>query len=208
MRLVAERTVFANGSFPRSKLWERAERDVRKGIERVVWPPTTKTGLFKLRPGKHINGVKPVGAACIAYLRARGWRTETLPDLLRPVLTKKDLDAVLVERNSTVALEWETGNISSSHRAINKLLIGFHRAALKGAILVVASEDLARHLTDRVGNLPELKPYIEFWKESPVRNGVFRVFVVEHDVLDRGTRPIPKGRDGMHLAARIRKTGP
>lgn len=35
------------------------------------------------------------------------------------------LDAVLYTDYGPVALEWETGNISSSHRALNKMALAF-----------------------------------------------------------------------------------
>jgi hypothetical protein len=34
------------------------------------------------------------------------------------------IDAVLTEKQGDFAFEWETGNISSSHRALNKIALG------------------------------------------------------------------------------------
>ena len=147
--------MFENGPFPGSKLWKRAQKDVRDGIARVVWPPGASD--FAIRPSRKFNGVKPIKTACVAHLQAQGWRAETLPDLLGKILTRKDYDALYTDGDKNVALEWETGNISSSHRAINKLLVGFDRGAVQGAILVLPSRDLYRYVTDRVGNINELE---------------------------------------------------
>lgn len=202
MKLVREVVVFEKGSFPRSKLWQRAQKDVRDGIARVVWPPRAKK--FTVRPSRNANGVKPIRTACVAHLESRGWGTEALPDLLQGVLIRKDLDALLSVAGLHVGFEWETGNISSSHRAVNKLLVGFDKRALQGAILVVPSRKLYRYLTDRIGNISELEAYLDFWSKSPVKNGAFKIFVVEHDAESGRVRPIPKGTDGWHRTAALR----
>jgi len=202
MRLVDEIAVFENGSFRRSALWKRAQDDVRAGISRVVWPPRAKQ--FTIRPVDKGNGVKPIKAACVSHLESQGWQGEALPDLLRGVLGRKDLDALLSVRGKHVAFEWETGNISSSHRAVNKLLVGFSESVLSGAILVVPSRQLYRYLTDRVGNVAELEAYLDMWSKAQVKNGCLKLFVVEHDAEGKRTKLIPKGTDGWHRTAALK----
>ena len=80
-----------------------------------------------------------------------------------------------------VAFEWETGNISSSHRSMNKMALGLHTGDLRAGILVVPSRKLYKFLTDRVGNVAELEPYFPLWKATPCENGVLEVVVIEHD---------------------------
>lgn len=59
-----------------------------------------------------------------------------------------------------VALEWETGNVSSSHRSLNKMSLGLLKGVLAAGILVVPSRELYKYLTDRIGNFEELAPYL------------------------------------------------
>lgn len=59
-----------------------------------------------------------------------------------------------------VAIEWETGNISSSHRSMNKLGIALMGGVIQIGVLIVPSRDLYDHLTDRIGNIGELSGYL------------------------------------------------
>lgn len=158
------------------------------------WPHGT--GSFKIRPERHGNGVLPIKSPCIRKLRKFGWRTERLPKLPTGVLTTGDLDALLDTPIGQIGFEWETGNISSSHRAINKLVLTLHRGGILGGFLVVPSAELYRHLTDRVGNIVELRPYFPLWRAMPMKNGCLRIVVVEHDETSKRVRRIPKGTDG------------
>jgi hypothetical protein len=65
--------------------------------------------------------VKPIKVPMISYLASHDWLTESLPPLPvgsegEDVLTTGDLDALLHKGDSYVGFEWETGNVSSSHR--------------------------------------------------------------------------------------------
>ena len=99
-----------------------------------------------------------------------------------------------------VAIEWETGNISSSHRSMNKLAIALATGKLQAGVLIVPSRDLYEHLTDRIGNINELSGYLSMWKslESGVERGLLAISVVEHDALtDNPNFPyLPVGNDG------------
>lgn len=98
-----------------------------------------------------------------------------------------------------MALEWETGNISSSHRALNKMSLGLMKGLLAAGILVVPSASLAQYLTDRVGNYPELIPYLDLWKAIPCKAGVLEIVVIEHDGTSTDVARIPKGTSGRAL---------
>lgn len=110
-----------------------------------------------------------------------------------------DLDALKQTSAGWIGFEWETGNVSSSHRAINKLLLTFLKRRLVGGFLAVPSNDLKPYLTDRIGNIGELEPYFPLWSAVPVTNAALRIVVVEHDGVSKAVPRIPKGRDGRAL---------
>jgi hypothetical protein len=205
VRIVKHVDIASAGSFPRTALWRRALQDVEAAIAAADWPPDSGTFSLNPEPGikpsgepdKHPNGVVPIKVPMLHELETRGWATETLPPLpvgsgSGDVLTTGDLDALLHERKSYVGFEWETGNVSSSHRAINKLLDGVTRGTLRGGILVVPVRQTARYLTERIGNFEELAPYFEFWQRYPLPNGALRIYGVGHDALDPAVPHIRK----------------
>lgn len=213
MRILEAHDIAIAGTFSRTKTWRQAMADVEAAIETADWPHGS--GLFSLNPepvtgkggkiDRHPNGVQPIKVPMLQHLKSRGWETEALPELPvghegRDVLRTGDLDALLSDRDRYVGFEWETGNISSSHRAINKLLDGMTRGTLQGGILVLPMRSMQRYLTDRVGNFEELSPYFEFWSRYPIQNGVLRVYGTTHDALDPSVPHIPKGKDGRARA--------
>ncbi|MBK7922241.1 MAG: hypothetical protein IPJ95_01200 [Gemmatimonadetes bacterium] len=137
---------------------------------------------------------------CLRSLEGAGWQTEDLPDVEKGVLTTGDLDALLRTKAGCIAFEWETGNISSSHRALNKLLLALVHGSIVGGILVVPSNALKTYLTDRIGNIGELLVYFPLWSCVPVKRGVLRIVVVEHDATSPKVPRIPKGTDGRALS--------
>ena len=94
-------------------------------------------------------------------------------------------------------VEWETGNISSSHRAMNKICLGILQGNLIGGILILPTRELYQYLTDRVGNYPELEPYFPLWHSIPCKEGYLCVIAIEHDDTSYQVPRIPKGTDGM-----------
>jgi hypothetical protein len=110
-----------------------------------------------------------------------------------------DLDAVFYAPQGPFAVEWETGNVSSSHRALNKMALGMIHKKLIGGALVVPSRKLYRFLTDRIGNYDELAPYLDLWKCIPCAEGVLQIIVVEHDAESMNVPTITKGTDGRAL---------
>jgi len=84
------------------------------------------------------NGVKPIKEGLIGRLRSEGWLPERALDIA--TRTKPGhLDAVLMTKDGPIAMEWETGNISSSHRALNKMALGLLKGVLAAGVLVVPS---------------------------------------------------------------------
>ena len=186
-----------------------ALRGVEVAIQRVDWPHGS--GQFTIRPDRRGNGVLPIKLPCMACLRDAGWQTEALPDLQERVLTSGDLDALyqfvdVDGRTRYVALECETGNISSGHRAINKLVTALKYRAIYAGVLVLPSNALAKYLTDRIGNIGELEPYLPMWADYPIEEGLLRLYVMEQDAIDPAAPLIPKRLDGMSFKRRGRQS--
>ena len=131
MKIVREETLISLGKYAASKEWNRTRKGLYKAIREVDWP--RGSGKFTIYPesgkkrGKG-NGVGPIKLGLMDELNRRGWKLEEPLDI---AIVKRPgkLDAVLYTDYGPVALEWETGNISSSHRALNKMTVGL----LKGS---------------------------------------------------------------------------
>ncbi|MEN6560955.1 MAG: hypothetical protein ABFD52_09290 [Acidobacteriota bacterium] len=202
MKITGRYDILAKGPFPRSAEWRRACADVEKAIRKTDWPHGS--GKFTIYPesGKKRNqgnGVCPIKKPCLGKLRELGWKTEKLPKIEGGVLRTGDLDALYQFDRCYIGFEWETGNISSSHRAINKLLLTLQLGGIKGGILVVPSDKLGEFLTDRIGNVSELQPYFPLWGTTHVKDGVLRIYEVEYDATSFDVPKIPKGKDGRAL---------
>lgn len=130
------------------------------------------------------------------FLKEKGWKVESLPDIGASVLRTGDLDALKITDEGFIAFEWETGNISSSHRALNKLFLTMQETKTLGSFLVVPSNKLKQYLTDRIGNIGELEAYFPLWRNLPKIKGALRIIVVEHDATSFDVPKIPKGTDG------------
>jgi hypothetical protein len=176
--------------------WLRCCNEVELAILATDWPHGS--GSFRLNPGvkmKNPNGVFPIKTPCMKHLKKLGWKTEMLPSELKGV-RMGNLDAMKSTGIGNIGFEWETGNISSSHRAINKIFHAILKKGLVGGILVLPSQSMRRHLTDRVGNVTELREYFPVWQAIAFDVGAFVIYVVEHDSLDDSVPLIPKGTDG------------
>jgi hypothetical protein len=111
-----------------------------------------------------------------------------------------DFDAVLPGPEKPIVVEWETGNISSSHRSMNKLTMLLSSGVISAGILAVPSRKLYVYLTDRIGNIKELEPYFELWKSVPCESGVLEIVVFEHNAESKRVQKIPKMTAGRSLA--------
>lgn len=187
-----------------------------------VW---TKPKAYTLR-----NGVVPLRQMFRKNLEDAGWNSEeplslkpyferirsdkTIPQVFRypsPVADAVhdplhegvgDFDFWL--RSDTgfrTVIEWETGNISSSHRSLNKICLALMGGLIDAAVVIVPSNKLNVHLTDRVGNIRELQPYFYFWSAfgRSLMRGLLAIVEVEQDALVKSTDErdfIPRGEDG------------
>ncbi|WP_072619919.1 hypothetical protein [Spirulina major] len=196
MQITETIDVICRGDADQNPIWQQACVDVAQAISVIDWPHGT--GTFKLNPGTkpHANGVMPIKTPGINRLKTLGWQTERLPKELAGI-KMGNLDAILETQTGMVGFEWETGNISSSHRAANKIIHALLTGGLLGGILVVPAQSMRRYLTDRVGNITELRAYFPVWSAVQLETGVFRVIAVAQDELDDTVPLIPKGKDGM-----------
>ncbi len=199
MRIVEQHDILNPRLFTGSATLIAAWQEVSAAIKATDWPHGS--GKFTIYPesGKKTgkgNGVKPIKLPCIEALRKSGWVIEDLPNIGSSVLGTGDLDALKITNDGFIAFEWETGNISSSHRALNKLFLAMQETNTLGSFLVVPSDALKVYLTDRIGNIGELRPYFPLWKNLPGIKGALRIIVVEHDEVSFNVPKIPKGTDG------------
>lgn len=180
-----------------------AGKNVEDAISATDWPHGS--GTFRIYPksGKKRgmgNGVDPIKVPCIQKLKEFGWEVESLPPITAGTLKTGDLDALLRSPIGYIAFEWETGNISSCHRAINKLLQTLMVGGITGGFLVVPSDKLKTFLTDRIGNIGELRPYFPLWEKTAIERGALEIIVVEHDDTSLDVPKIPKRTDGRALS--------
>lgn len=201
MKIINIETLIHIGPFANSDFWRTTRQFIHQEIKAMDNP--VGTGKFLLYPesgkgrGKG-NGVTPIKKGFMKRLVDHGWKTEEPLDiatLKRP----GNLDAVLYSTEGNVALEWETGNISSSHRALNKMCLGLIKSVISAGVLVVPSRNMYQYLTDRVGNISELEPYLDLWRSIRCENGVLEIVVIEHDEISLDVSRIPKGTDGRAL---------
>lgn len=141
------------------------------------WPPGS--GSFTIYPESgrkrgEGNGVKPIRDRFVADLKSRGWEIEgPAKNALGEGLG--DFDAVIAGPQGAVVVQWETGNISSSHRSMNKLTMLLTDGVIAAGTLVVPSRALYVYPTDRIGNIKELEPYFRLWQSVPCRKGVLEI---------------------------------
>lgn len=196
MKIVKEISLISVGSFEESMDWSIIRSEIRTAISLIVHPPNTS--CFTINPSKHGNGVKPIKEACMIALRDKfGWSLET--SINYATRSPGKIDATKAIDQHLFALEWETGNISSSHRAVNKMVLGLLRGVFLGTVLVLPSRKLYPYLTDRIGNYEELEPYFDVWRSVSIQDGFLAIFVIEHDQIDINVPTIIKGTDGRAL---------
>lgn len=144
---------------------------------------------------KNCNGVVPLKEPCYRMLEeVYGWYREKPLDILSEKGGPIDVYKSFADDHGVfrVGIEFETGNISSAHRSMNKLSLGVHNGELHLAVLMMPMHRLSYYLTDRVSNYEELAPYFSLVSEVPF-------IMIGFDVEEySSTVPcLSKGRDGM-----------
>jgi hypothetical protein len=180
------------------------------------------------------NGVLPIKKQFFNMMAHAKWKTEHPLSLdsylksdrqIQPLVMYPHLTPLTEDLTSSVGdfdfayetdsgfrtvVEWETGNISSSHRSLNKMCLALMAGLADAGVLIVPSRTLYPHLTDRIGNWRELCPYLAFWQgvgnSSMMGKGLLAITVVEHDELirDDSIPYIKQGVDGRSAEGRAK----
>ena len=201
MKIIRVERLIDSGGFSHTEVWKTIENHIRQAIEAIEWPPGSGSFTLYDQPGKargEGSGVKPIKDACMARLKTLGWSLEVPVDIA--TLKKPGpMDATYPVGDRLFCVEWETGNISSSHRAVNKMALGILKKVVIGGVLILPTRAMYKYLTDRVGNFPELEPYFPLWKALKIEEGLLAVIAIEHDAVSQSVPRIPKGTDGRAL---------
>lgn len=199
MRLLRTEVLFDHVSGEVRPAWmDIAAAEVAAAVATVEWPPSS--GSFTLNPTRKANGVVPIKKGFQLALASEGWSMEHTMSLGAGI-SPGPIDAVRQFPEGLFAVEWETGNISSSHRSLNRMALGILSGRLIGGLLVLPSRAMYEFLTDRIGNFREIAPYFPIWKALQIipPRGYLAVVEVEFDRLDATVPLISKGTDGRAL---------
>lgn len=221
MKWLRTLVLFDNGGVGQSVDWSALHDSYVRAIGGVEHPAGSGMLTLRRRQGAYRNGVKPLRTQFLERMvRQERWSPEGPVNISGGVspspifsypgnqvysepVTSEFGAFDFITSTSTgfrIAIEWETGNISSSHRSMNKLAIALASGVLEAGVLIVPSRGLYQHLTDRIGNIGELSPYLPMWSglSSSVKRGLLAITVVEHDELsDSVDVPyLERGRDG------------
>lgn len=198
MKIVKIHTLLSVGDFEQTKTYKQIESEIINSIK-CIRNPEDADGFYLYKEKKG-NGVVPIKKSFIQQLDNYGWTNEHIcPKIIKP---RKIDSTKQLKGGKFFGVEWETGNISSSHRALNRIVLGIQDGLLEGGALVLPSRDMYEYLTDRVGNFKEIESYFSIWKDlayafsARKQNAVIKVFEIEQDGLSDKVPPIPKGTDG------------
>ena len=204
MKLIHEEIVIDRNLGSLRGLVDQARLDIEGAIGEIVWPPGSSGFTIFGQSGKRRgegNGVVPIKKAFADRLCKRdGWVAEKSVEFEASSRRPGKVDVCLERPDGICCVEWETGNISSSHRSINKMCLGLLSGRILFGSVIVPSRSLYVYLTDRVGNFSELQPYLPLWKSILPAVGFLNIYVIEHDGVSTDVMPIPKGTDGRALA--------
>lgn len=177
----------------------QAYNEICEAILSIITPPYPYFIINNSE--KNCNGVTPIKDPCYEKLENRylWYRDKPLAYLHEDMkkggpinLYKEFSEYGDSEENFNVGVEFETGNIASAHRSINKLRVGITIKELDLAMLILPIKSLSFYLTDRVANYEELEPYFIIINDLP-----FIVIGFDADEYSPVVPLLPKGRDGM-----------
>ncbi|MDP2643714.1 MAG: hypothetical protein Q8P24_02125 [Desulfobacterales bacterium] len=201
MKIIQSERIIDAGAFSQSADWHKIEEHIFQAIRSIEWPPGSGSFTLLKESGKKRgqgSGVTPIKKACMQKLQSCGWQLETPVDIAT-VRRPGPMDATYQVKDRLFCVEWETGNISSSHRSVNKMALGIIKKILIGGALILPTREMYQYLTDRIGNFRELSPYFPLWKSLHAEEGLLIVIAIEHDAVSDKTPRIPKGTDGRAL---------
>lgn len=133
---------------------------------------------------KKINSVSPIKNGLVNMLHENyHWETEHHLQILKDNISAGNsnikrrrgqgggIDAfkefVFNDYKFRVGIEFETGNVASVHRSINKLSMGLQSRELDMIFLILPVFNLAQYLTDRVANYEEIEAYFPLFSDKP-----------------------------------------
>lgn len=211
MKWLRTLVLFDKGNVISSEDWSTIHSSYVRAIQSIDYPAGSGTltlrKKLKLSNGQwRRNGVGYLRKRFLTFMQDKeNWQPEFTVALARdrdqpPILLYPTLESyrepvtskfggfdfmTTAPQGSRIAIEWETGNISSSHRSMNKLAIALENGVIEVGVLIVPSRHLYEHLTDRIGNIGELSGYLSMWEglKSVVGRGLLAITVVEHDAL-------------------------
>lgn len=199
-------TLINKGDANSSQTWKEALENIVKAIILVVNPLGSDSLTLRCisRDKKSRNGVNELKRRFSKHLlsQSSNWCAECklLSNEIYPHFKVGKSDFVYKKNEDVVIVEWETGNISSSHRSLNKMVLALKYKLASHAVLILPSRLLYKHLTDRVGNVDELRPYFELWESCTcfIERGLLVIYVVEYDKLSEDERfpYLVTGKDG------------
>ena len=192
MKIASELFLIKEGNFSHSNEFLDMMDEVNEAIKCVSWHHPTE---FVVNPVKFGNGVFPIKNNFIKYLKDRSWQPEVKMRLALG-MNPGGIDVIKKTSQGIFAVEWETGNISSSHRALNKIAVGIIQKEIIGGLLILPTRNFSKYLTDRVGNYEELAPYFPVYQNLSIKEGIIGVIAIDYDGLDTSSPLIPKGKDG------------
>ncbi|MGV2451631.1 UNVERIFIED_CONTAM: hypothetical protein POZ17_15880 [Ralstonia mannitolilytica] len=191
MKVVAINILNSFGEFATSTEFLQIQNDLTDAINEVTWGDEK---IFKISPVSKGNGVTPIRNLFINKLVTKKWQKEIRMALAKG-MNPGPIDAVKSTSKGLFAVEWETGNISSSHRALNKIAVGIIQKEIIGGFLILPVREFSKYLTDRVGNYEELAPYFPLYENLKLE-GTLGVISVSFDEVDATVPLIAKGLDG------------
>ncbi len=196
MKIVQRERLIDEGTVSSTLEWQKAEKDILDAIATIKWPPNSNS--FALYPERHGNGVVPIKEACMLHLVSQSWT----PEYVLSAIGTGKIDAAYQTNSGLFGFEWETGNISSSHRAINKMALALYKKVMVAGVLVLPTRNMYQYLTDRIGNFPELQPYFPLWRSlnATIKEGLLEIIAIEQDETRLDIPRITKGTDGRALA--------
>jgi hypothetical protein len=177
---------------------EDSAREAYNEVINAIHHNVTNGDKFILNNSKkNINGVTKVKEGIISILQNEyGWETEYPITYLSadaskggPIDAYKKFGADAYK----VGFEFETGNVASVHRSINKLHIGITTGNLNMGILILPMKSMSYYLTDRAANYEEIEPYLLLWSNIPLA-----VIGFDADIYDPSAPILSKGSDGNH----------
>ncbi|UAY55694.1 PDDEXK family nuclease [Arachidicoccus terrestris] len=191
MKVISINILNAHGDFASSPEFLDIQKELTDAIEEVTWGNEKE---FWIKPEYKGNGVKPIRHLFIDKLTPKGWQKEIRMSFANG-MNPGPIDAIRNTKFGVFAVEWETGNISSSHRALNKIAVGIIQKQIVGGFLILPVREMSRYLTDRIGNYEEIEPYFPMYENLKLE-GTLGVISVSFDSLNNDSPLIPKGIDG------------